>query len=219
MKNTLAETSYCNYNHSSIQAVSQKLSDHSDGPLEITKRTFFYVRDTIVTGYGLYQTPASDVLKKGYGVCWGKSLLLIALLRANGIEAKFASIPVHRKFIKPLIGNLYHFVNSPYHHCVVFALVNNRWTLLDTILDQKTYDMFFEPKNVEWHIHWNGKDDCRLYTESVVGDPVIHDDIDFAINKKAGNVEFPAMISTKLFAYINKRIWNKTGFQETLVFA
>lgn len=212
MKRTLEQTYFCDYNHPSIQNLAQELSEHTTDPVEIAKKTFYHVRDNIVTGYDLYRTKASDILKKGYGVCWGKSILLMALLRYNKIEAQFGTIPVHRKFIEPLIGNFYHLVNSPYHHCVVHAFLNDRWTILDAILDKKTYDAFFVPKKIQWGIDWNGKDDCKLYTESVVGDPVIHENTDDTIKRKAMNTELPAFMALPLFDFLNKRIWKKTGF-------
>jgi len=212
MKNTLQETYFCDYNHPAIQKLAEKLSKRTNDPVEIAKKTFYYVRDNIITGYDLYKVKASEVLQKGYGVCWGKSNLLIALLRCNKIGAQFGTIPVHRKFIAPLIGNFYYLANSPYNHCVVHAHLNDKWTILDPILDKRTYKTFFVPKNVQWGIDWNGKDDCRLYTESVVGELEIHEDIDLTIKRKAGNTELPAFVAQKIYNFLNKRIWQRTGF-------
>jgi len=210
MKETLKETYFCDYNHPTIKKLAEELSEQTSDSVELAKKTFYYVRDNIVTGYDLYKTKASVILKKGYGICWGKSTLLIALLRCNKIESQFGTIPVHRKFIEPLIGPLYHLANSPYNHCVVHAFLNDRWTILDPVLDKITYDTFLAPRNVPWGIDWNGKDDCRLYTESIVGEPVIHEDIDDTIRKKAGNTELPVFIAQTANNFINKRIWKKT---------
>ncbi|CCK78368.1 transglutaminase-like domain-containing protein [Desulfobacula toluolica] len=212
MKTTLKETYYCDYAHPEIQKLAKKLAEKTNDPVEIAKKTFYHVRDNIVTGYDLYKVKASDILKKGYGICWGKSTLLIALLRCNHIQAQFVTIQVHRKFIKPLVGNLYHLANSPYNHCMVNAFLNKRWTILDSVLDKKTYEIFFAPENIPWGIDWNGKDDCRLYTDSVVGEPDIHADIDSVIRQKAGNTEFPAFIAIGVYRFLNKRIWKKTFF-------
>lgn len=210
MKETLQETYYCDYNHPSIKALAEKLSEQADNPAEIAKATFYHVRDTIVTGYDLYKVKASDTLKKGYGICWGKSNLLIALLRCNQIEAQFGTIPVHRKFIKPLIGYYYLLANSPYNHCIVHALLNDRWTILDSVLDKITFESCFDPTNIPWGIEWNGNDGNRLYTDSIVGEPSVHVDLDNTIREKAGNNEFPAFISLKVYRFLNKKIWKKT---------
>ncbi len=209
MKKTLKETYFCDYNHPEIRKIAEKLSKNTSDPVEIAKSTFYYVRDNIVTGFDLYKTKASDILKKGYGICWGKSILLIALLRCNKIEAQFGTIPVHRKFIEPLVGSFYLLANSPYNHCMVYAFLNDRWTILDPVLDKTTYNTFLVPKNVPWKIDWNGKDDCRLYTESIVGEPNIHEDIDSTIREKAGNTELPPFIARKANNFVNKRIWKK----------
>ncbi len=210
MKSSLEETYFCNYSHPSIQTPARKLSEQTDNQAELAKRTFYYVRDTIVTGYDLYKTRASDILKKSYGICWGKSLLLIALLRCNNIEARFGTIPVHRKFIEPLIGQFYYLANSPYNHCVAHVLINDKWTILDPVLDKNTYETFFAPKQVPWNIEWNGRDDCRLYTDHVVGGLKTYEDIDGAINNKAGNKELPAFIATPVYNFLNKRIWTRS---------
>lgn len=212
MKKTLEATYFCDYNHPSIQRLAENLAENTSDPVEIAKKTLYFVRDSITTGVDFYKTKASDVLARGYGICWGKSILLISLLRSNKIEAKFGTIPVHRKFIEPLFGNFYHLVNSPYNHCVVHAFLNQHWVVLDAVLDKKTYDTLFVPKKVAWGIDWNGKNDCKLYTESVLGDPVVYEDVDQTILKKAGNTELPAFISRKLNHFLNKRIWEKTGF-------
>lgn len=209
MKKHLEETYFCDYSHPAIQKLAEALSRQTGDPVEIAKNTFYYVRDNIVTGYDLYKTKASDILKKGYGICWGKSTLLIALLRCNKIEAQFGTIPVDKNFIEPLIGPFYHLANSPYHHCIVHARLNDRWTILDPVLDKRTYDTFLAPKNVPWGIDWNGKDDCRLYTQSVVGEPEIHEDIDGTLRKKAGNNELPAFFAQRVNNFLNKRIWKR----------
>ena len=90
--------------------------------------------------------------------------------------------------------------------------MNDRWTILDPILDKTTYKTFFVPKNVQWGIDWNGKDDCRLYTESVGGELEIHEAIDLTIKRKAGNTELPAFVAQKIYNFLNKRIWQRTGF-------
>lgn len=211
MTAALEKTYFCDFEHPSIQTLATEFSSQSSSHVEIARKSFYFVRDNILTGYDLYRLKASQVLEKGFGICWGKSTLLTALLRCNGIQAHFGTIPVHRRFIAPLIGSLYHLANSPYNHCLVYAFVNDRWTILDPVLDKKTYDTFFAPLHVPWHIDWNGRDDCRLYTDNVVGSPVIHEDIDQAINTRAGNLELPAFLAEKVNRYLNKKIWKSTG--------
>lgn len=211
METALEKTTFCDIDHPSIKTLAAELSTEASSPAEITAKTFYFVRDTIITGYDLYRQRASQVLEKGHGICWGKSLLLTALLRCSGIPAHFGTIPVHRKFIAPLIGWMHHLANSPYNHCIVHAYVNERWTILDPVLDKKTFNTFFSPLHVSWHIDWNGKDDCRLYTNHVVGEPVFHKNIDETISNRAGNTELPEFLARQANRFMNKKIWEKTG--------
>ncbi len=90
----LQETFYCNYNHKAIQATAEELSRGTSDLAELAKRMFKYVRDNITFGCDLYKVKASDTLEKGFGACWNKSILLVALLRCKKIPAELGSIPL-----------------------------------------------------------------------------------------------------------------------------
>ena len=207
MEDALQQTYYCDYGHPDIQAIAAKLKADDNDPVAIAGRTFYFVRDKFTFGFDLFQRKASETLKRGHGVCWNKSLLLVALLRCNQIPARFGSIPLKRSFIKPVIGDWHWLINNPYNHCLVHAYLNHSWTILDAVLDQRTYEAFFLPLGVEWGIDWNGEDDVRLYTESVVGQPVTHFDIDAALNKKVGNTELPKCFAVIWNWHMNGQIW------------
>lgn len=98
MKDALQQTFYCDNGHPDIQTVAASLRSDEKDPVAITARTFYFVRDSVAFGFDLFQRKASDTLKRGYGACWNKSLLLTALLRSNQIPAQFGSIPVKRTF-------------------------------------------------------------------------------------------------------------------------
>ena len=79
-----------------MNRMMQKLSDHpedmfSDPEIELARMTYEFVRDKIghsIDISGKYVTwKATDVLVKKEGICYAKSHLLAALLRANGIPA------------------------------------------------------------------------------------------------------------------------------------
>ncbi|MDO4503428.1 MAG: transglutaminase domain-containing protein, partial [Coriobacteriia bacterium] len=61
----------------------------SGGVVDLAEATFEFVRDEIAHSYDVGchvpAAKASDVLKTGASICWGKANLLAALLRANGI--------------------------------------------------------------------------------------------------------------------------------------
>ncbi len=148
-------------------------------------------------------------MKTGHGVCWNKSLLLMALLRCNGIPAYFGAIPVKRDFMAPVFGKMSRLINHPYHHCVTHAHLHGEWIVLDAVLDAGTYNALFRPLNVGWGIDWDGENHCRLYTENVLGAPVMHRDVDEAIRTKAGNSELPKFLAVRFNNLVNKRIWKK----------
>lgn len=202
--NDLKQTYYCDYAHPSIERVVEELQ--TDDQTKLAMDTFMYVRDGIPFGFDLFQTKASQTLERGFGVCWNKALLLVALLRGNGVPARFGSIPVKNSFIAPVVGKAHLLVNNPYNHCFVSTYLDNRWIILDPVLDRKSYDTFFRPLNVEW-----GIDDCRLYTESVLGSPVWYDNIDMTLNKKVGNTEYHPILAKPLYNWLNRRVWRKTG--------
>ncbi len=211
MNDDLKQTYYCDYGHPSIQQLAKQLKN--DDCTKTVMDTFTYVRDCIPFGFDLVQTKASQTLKRGFGVCWNKSLLLLALLRSNGIPSHFGSIPMKSSFIAPVVGKIHLLINNPYNHCIVSVKLDGRWVILDPVLDRKSYDTFFRPLNVGWDIDWNGIDDCSLYTESVIGLPEKYPDVDSILNRKVGNTEYPSIVAKPLNDMINRSIWKKTGIK------
>lgn len=216
MNNDLKETDYCDFSNPNIRDLAVQLQHGISDPREITRRTFNHVRDGIPYGFDLFRRKASETLEKGYGVCWNKSLLLIALLRCNLIPARFGSIPVSRKFVKPTAGFVYVFTNSPYNHCIAQVCLDNKWITLDTVLDKQTFETCYLSQNVEWGIDWDGANDCQLYKEHVLGSAEIHKDIDKTINSKVGNKEWPAFFAVMLNAQLNKKLWQRTRVRVSL---
>jgi len=210
MEDALQRTHYCDHGHPDIQVVAAGLRGGDEDPAAIAGRTFAFVRDGFPFGFDLYQRKASETLKRGYGVCWNKSLLLTALLRCNQIPARFGSIPLKRSFVKPAIGAWHWLANDPFNHCLVHAHLNHRWTILDAVLDRRTYEAFFLPAGVEWGIDWNGREDVRLFTESVVGPSEMRPDIDAALDEKVGNTELPKYLALVGNRHVNRKMWKRT---------
>ena len=93
MNQYLASSEYIDWENPSVLAQAKALAEGSEGPEQIVKRCFEFVRDEIHHSWDYQQNPvtckASDVLKHGTGYCYAKSHLLAALLRANKIPAGF----------------------------------------------------------------------------------------------------------------------------------
>ena len=89
MNGFLKSTDVIDWQHPGVIARAQLLASGSEGPVEIVRRCFEWVRDEIKHSHDHGLQPvtcsASEVLRVGSGICYGKSHLLAALLRANGI--------------------------------------------------------------------------------------------------------------------------------------
>lgn len=91
MNSYLASTDYIDWRAESVLRLAENLKQDSDCAIEIAKTSFAYVRDQIAhssdAGGSVVTIKASDVLAQKTGVCFAKSHLFAALLRANGIPA------------------------------------------------------------------------------------------------------------------------------------
>lgn len=76
-----------------VVRLARELGSDADDSVEIARRCFEWVRDrvehTADAGREEVTCRASDVLREGTGLCYAKSHLLVALLRANGLRAGF----------------------------------------------------------------------------------------------------------------------------------
>lgn len=92
MEQNLANTDIVDWQVDSVLALSTALRSNSS-KLETAKRCFRWVRDEIShsfdTNDNCITLKASDVLRHKTGICYAKSILLAALLRANGIPSAF----------------------------------------------------------------------------------------------------------------------------------
>ena len=91
MEEYLIETPSIDYMNFHIQEMVQELKNQSDDNLDYIKRCYIFVRDEILHSWDIkievVSRTASDVLKNKTGICWTKSCLLAALLRANQIPS------------------------------------------------------------------------------------------------------------------------------------
>lgn len=82
---------YINWQDESILKKARQLASVNNGEIELIKRTYHFVRDEIKHSWDAQDRritiSATDVLHEKVGICWAKSNLLAALLRANKIPA------------------------------------------------------------------------------------------------------------------------------------
>jgi transglutaminase-like putative cysteine protease len=92
MERFLDESQIVDWKHPQVFALAKSLSG-SDGTVAVASRCFAWVRDEVRHsadhGDEVVTCTASDVLCHRTGLCYAKSHLLAALLRANGIPAAF----------------------------------------------------------------------------------------------------------------------------------
>lgn len=206
-KTALEETLYCDFSHPAIAALAEKLAAGETEPRKITAAIFQYVRDNVRFGCDLVQVKASATLAKGYGACWNKALLLVALLRSNRIPARLAYNQVKRDFMRPPLGEACDTLHETEKHCFALVWLDDKWTAVDATLDAGVYQKFFTPQQVAWGIDWNGQEDMRLYTENIVGPVEFFADIDAAIQQDVGYAMPAPADAAAFFAPLNKRLW------------
>lgn len=78
---------------SNVKEFALSLVEDGDNNLNKAKKIYYFVRDEIShssdIGDNRLRKYASEVLKYKHGICFAKSILLVALLRANNIPAGF----------------------------------------------------------------------------------------------------------------------------------
>lgn len=91
MEEYLIETHSIDYMNFHIQEKVWELKNQSDDSLDYIKRCYMFVRDEIPHSWDMetdiVSRTASEVLENKTGICWTKSCLLAALLRADGIPS------------------------------------------------------------------------------------------------------------------------------------
>lgn len=138
MKEYLAETPSIDYMNPIIQEKVWELKNKSDDDEEYIKRSFEFVRDEIPhswdIGSSIVSKTASDVLINKTGICWTKSCLLAALLRANGIPSGI-SYQLLTIAEDGSVGHMVHALNTVY--------TGDKWIRLDARGNTENIDVEF----------------------------------------------------------------------------
>ncbi len=87
----LCHTDIIDYHHTDVAREAVRLAAGKGDAAEIARACFLFVRDEVLHSSDHQKGPvtlrASDVLRHRTGYCFAKSVLLAAILRANGIPA------------------------------------------------------------------------------------------------------------------------------------
>lgn len=116
------------FENEAVSKLADALFQKADGELDFIKAAYEFVRDKIShsadRGEDAVTCAASEVLKAGHGICFAKSHLLAALLRAKSVPAGFC----YQKLIlddetAPIL--IYHGLNG------VYIKDRKKWIRLD----------------------------------------------------------------------------------------
>jgi transglutaminase-like putative cysteine protease len=205
----IQETVFCDANHPVVSRLAEQLANGETDPRKITEAVFKHVRDNIRFGFDAVQVKASETLAKGYGACWNKALLMVALLRSNRTPARLAYNPVKREFMMPAMGEAIQTLPEIMNHCFVQVRLDGEWIAIDATLDKGTYQKLFVPHKVAWGIDWNGREEMQLYTENIAGPVGCFEDIDGAIRQNVGyTLQMPTPSEAEtVFGPANEQMW------------
>jgi hypothetical protein len=117
------------------------LSQGAAAPREAAIKIYNFCRDEIKFGYNRRDDiPASEVLRDGYGQCNTKSVLLVTLLRAAGIPARFHLAQVDKAVQWGVMPPLaYRFAPDRVTHSWVEVHLNGHWIVLEGVIMDKPY--------------------------------------------------------------------------------
>ena len=140
MEDYLIETPSIDYMNFHIQERVRELKNQSDDNLDYIKRSYIFVRDEILHSWDIktevVSRTASDVLKNKTGICWTKSCLLAALLRADGIPSGI-SYQLLTRADDASEGYMIHALNT------VYIKDLNKWIRLDARGNKENINAYF----------------------------------------------------------------------------
>jgi transglutaminase-like putative cysteine protease len=141
MSRYLRSTPLLDIDHPSIQALVEQRGWATLAASARVGAVYAFVRDEIAFGYNASDDiPASQVLTDGYGQCNTKTTLLMALLRAVGIPARFHAATVHKRLQKGVVtGLLYRFAPRDILHSWAEVSIGDRWVRLEGVILDKAY--------------------------------------------------------------------------------
>ena len=140
MEDYLIETPSIDYMNFHIQERVRELKNQSEDNLDYIKRSYIFVRDEILHSWdietNIVSRTASDVFKNKTGICWTKSCLLAALLRADGIPSGI-SYQLLTRADDASEGYMIHALNT------VYIKDFNKWIRLDARGNKENINAYF----------------------------------------------------------------------------
>lgn len=141
MNELLKETEILDYSNSKIQKLIEERCWKQLRDVEKIKSIYNFVRDEIEFGYNANDDiTASKVLEDGYGQCNTKSTLLMALLRAVGIENRIHGFTIDKALQKGAISGIWYQLSpKSILHSWVETTIEGKWYNLEGVILDKEY--------------------------------------------------------------------------------
>ena len=176
MNEYLIETPSIDFMNFHIQEKAQELKYQSDDNLDYIKRSYIFVRDGIPHSWDIktevVSRTASDVLKNKTGICWTKSCLLAALLRANGIPSGI-SYQLLTRADDDSEGYMIHALNTVYIKDLIKWIIidargikeniNAYFSLDDMYIDTKNMIFEYMDGDHSWYIEKESDNKVYIY--------------------------------------------------------
>jgi len=141
MERYLATTELLDFEHPSLQELVRDRDWPSLDDAARIAAVYTFVRDEIPFGYNASDdVPASGVLADGYGQCNTKTTLLMALLRAVGVPARFHGATIHKRLQQGVVrGLLYRIAPQNIIHSWAEVWFECRWVGLEGVILDASY--------------------------------------------------------------------------------
>ncbi|MCM8818653.1 MAG: transglutaminase family protein [Candidatus Omnitrophica bacterium] len=178
-KEYLSSTKVCDVDSPDIKIKAYFLTKKSYSEKQKAIDIFNFVRDTIKYRFDYPYTKASETLKKGYGNCFNKTNLQIALLRTCGIYSGYKVYLIKKEVFLPIVPEeIYQFINQPTIHTSCAIYLEGRWIEVDPTIDFGLYNQIY--RNMEnWkYLEWDGEKDITIPENYIIECEGIYSNID-----------------------------------------
>jgi len=204
----LKETQLLDFTHLSIQKLIDQNHWQDISDKQKIQQIYLFVRDEIKFGYNKAdELKASIILKDGVGQCNTKSTLLMALLRAVGIECRLHGFTINKLLQKgAFTGIWYKLAPKNIVHTWVEVKFNNQWYNLEGVILDKEYLSGLQKKYKSSPKNFCG---YGVYTEDLLSPQVNWDENNTYIQKLGINQDFGIFDSPDSFYKIHQQTKSK----------
>lgn len=189
MMKYLKQTPLLDFDHKSIQQLITNRKWQELNEKQKIQQIYLFVRDDIKFGYNCTdELKASDILNDGIGQCNTKATLLMAILRAVGIQCRLHGFTINKALQKgAFTGIWYKLAPSNILHTWVEVKYNHQWFNLEGVILDKHYlsQLQIKYKNTNHNFCGYG-----VYTDDLLNPIIDWDENNTYIQKRGINQDF-----------------------------